>query len=138
MKIIKWIGHPVVVICAYLLFITEGQSFGGFYMLYLLLALPHGAPYAILAVLGIAGIVIGFNLPNKSAYWIRPFLYLIGLVLMIASLANFFATGDQSGTFIQVVPLTTFTILSVCFLCFLIYSITLFQKPLSKSARIIS
>ena len=65
MKIIKWIGHPVIVICTFLLLITEGENFGGFYVLYLILALPHGALYAILASIGIASIVLGFNIQKE-------------------------------------------------------------------------
>lgn len=133
MKVIKWIGHPVVLVCTYLLFITEGQNFGGFYMLYLMLALPHGVPYAILAALGIASVVIGFNLNKKHAYWVKALLYLIGLVLMVSSLINFFATGDQSGTFEGGVPLISFIILCVCSFCFFITALSLFQRPHTKA-----
>jgi hypothetical protein len=133
MKVIKWIGHPVVLICVYLLFITEGENFGGFYMLYLMLSLPHGVPYAVLAALGIASVVFGFNLNKKYPFWIKPLFYLVGLILMVSSLINFFATGDQSGTFEDAVPLTTFIIVCVCLLCFFITALSLFQKPHSKA-----
>jgi predicted permease len=137
MKVIKWIGHPVVLICAYLLFITEGENFGGFYMVYLMLALPHGVPYAVLAALGIACVVLGFNFNKNLIYWIKPLLYLIGLILMVSSLINFFATGDQSGTFQEKVPLATFVIVCVCFFCFFLSALSLFQNPRSKTVATI-
>lgn len=138
MKLIKVIGHPVVMICTFLLFITEGENFGGFYMVYLLLALPHGALYALLAFIGILSIVIGLNLNQKPSYWIKPCLYLIGLTLMVLSLVDFFATGDQSDTFKQGVPLASFLLLCLSSLCFLALSFSLFQKNLSKPAGLIS
>jgi predicted permease len=137
MKVIKWIGHPVVLICVYLLFITEGENFGGFYMVYLMLALPHGVPYAVLAALGIGCVVFGFNLNKKHTYWIKPLSYLIGLILMVSSLINFFATGDQSGTFENRVPLATFVIVCVCLFCFFLSALSLFQNPRSKSVSAI-
>lgn len=123
MKAIKWIGHPVVVICLFLLLITEGENFGGFYLLYLILALPHGAPYAILAMLGIASIVIGFNITHKKMIQSKQILYIIGLFLMIASLVNFFMTGNQRATFEQAIPLLTFIIYGISSFCFMIYII---------------
>jgi hypothetical protein len=136
MKVIKRIGHPVVFICVYSLFITEGVNFGGFYMLYLLLALPHGALYAILAAVGIACIIIGFNL-SRDNKMIKPILYLFGLISMILSLINFFATGDQTPTFRSTVPLTSFVLLCICGLFFFIYTLSLFQKPLLKQMQMV-
>lgn len=135
MKIIRWIGHPVILICIYLLFITEGENFGGFYMIYLMLALPHGAAYAVLAALGIACVVVGFNLPGKKRYWLKPTLYLSGLAFMISSLVNFFSTGDQSGTFEWGFPFITFIILCTCATFFLVYSLSLFYKPFSRNIQ---
>ena len=120
MKIIKWIGHPVIVICTFLLLITEGENFGGFYVLYLILALPHGALYAILASIGIASIVLGFNIQKEKLLIQKQMLYLIGLLLMITSLINFFLTGNQLATFQETVPLLTFVIYGVCCLCFFV------------------
>ena len=136
MKVIRWIGHPIIFICVYLLLITEGVNFGGFYMLYLLLALPHGALYAALAIVGIAFIIIGFNLSrvNKA---IKPILYLLGLLSMILSLLNFFATGDQTNTFKSTVPLISFILLRICGLFFFIYTLSLFEKPQSKRMQMV-
>lgn len=137
MKMIKWIGHPVIFICVYLLFITEGQNFGGFYLLYLLLGLPHGAFYAILATIGMITIIIGFNIDTVKVSKIQPLLYLIGLFLMIWSLFNFFATGDQTATFRWAVPTTTFVLVCISGLCFFIYTLFLFHRPLPKRVEMV-
>ena len=116
MKAVKIVGHPIFFLCSYLLFITEGQSFGGFYMIYLLVALPHFALYAVLAVLGIAGVIIGYNFLTYERKISKFVVSLIGFLLMVLSLIDFFMTGDQSRTFQLKLPTITFVVLSIC--CF--------------------
>lgn len=128
MKIIKWIGHPVVLISVFLLLIIEGENFGGFYLLYLVLALPHGAPYAVISVFGITSIVIGFNIQTQKVIHLKPFFYLIGFGLMLLSLIMFFAKGNKWATFQLTVPLASFVVFALCSFCFLLHSISLFFK----------
>ncbi|MBA2499927.1 MAG: hypothetical protein H0V30_09400 [Chitinophagaceae bacterium] len=123
MKIIKVLGHPIVLIAIFLLLIIEGAHFGGFYLLYLLLAIPHGATYALLAIGGISLIVIVKSfVPNKSNK-IRAILYLLGLLIMNTSLVIFFSRDEKTGnmeTFEGGVPLISFIIFGVFMLCFLV------------------
>jgi hypothetical protein len=134
MKIIKWIGHPVILIIIYLLLIIEGDEFGGFYLLYLVLSLPHLVPYSVLAAAGIAGLIIAFNLGNEKYLFIKPFLYLFGFGLMVFSLILFFSKGNKEQTFHLSLPLMTFVIFAISSLCFLVYAASLFQKE-SKNAN---
>lgn len=50
MKMIKLFTHPVVIIIAFLLILINGEHLGGFYLLYILLGLPHGAVHSLLAI----------------------------------------------------------------------------------------
>ena len=124
-NIIKIIGHPVLVMSIYLLLIIEGEHFGGFYLLYLLMALPHGALYALLALAGIIVLLIGYKIQLVKFSVLKRLLYLSGLTLMILSLFVFFGKSDRTGTmetFEGGVPLVTFIIFGICVICFLITS----------------
>ena len=59
MKLLKILGHPILLISIFPLLLIEGDKLGGPFLLYILLALPHGASYAVLAVLGVAILLIG-------------------------------------------------------------------------------
>ncbi len=61
MKALKIIGHPVLLISLYLLLIIEGDQFGGFYLLYLVMAIPHGVPYAIVALIAFLCVFTGYK-----------------------------------------------------------------------------
>ena len=123
MKIIKILGHPIVLVTIFLLLIIEGAHFGGFYLLYLLLAIPHGATYAIMAIAGIILIVIAKGFITDNSNKLRAVLYLLGLLIMNASLLLFFSRNEKTGnleTFQGGVPLISFIIFGVIMLCFLV------------------
>ena len=123
MKIIKILGHPIVLVTIFLLLIIEGAHFGGFYLLYLLLAIPHGATYAIMAIAGIILIVIAKGFIPDNSNKLRAVLYLLGLLIMNASLVLFFSRNEKTGnmeTFQGGVPLISFIIFGVIMLCFLV------------------
>lgn len=128
MKVIKWIGHPVVLVIVYLLLVIEGDNFGGYYLLYLILSLPHGVPYAVVAALGIAGMVIAFNIHSRKYELMKYALYLVGFALMIISLVMFFETGYSWNTFKLTVPLSTFILFGIISFCFLARTVWLFLK----------
>ena len=123
MLIIKILGHPIVLVTIFLLLIIEGAHFGGFYLLYLLLAIPHGATYAIMAIVGIILIVIAKGFITNNSNKLRAVLYLLGLLIMNASLVLFFSRNEKTGnmeTFQGGVPLISFIIFGFIMLCFLI------------------
>lgn len=132
MRAIKIIGHPVFLISIFLLFIIEGDHFGGFYLLYLLFALPHAALYAITAIAGIALVIGGFQ--AKTLKWAQ-ILSLTGLLLMIISLLIFFGKSDKTGvneTFYDTVPLLSFILLCLSMICFILRTIFIDVRPLMK------
>ena len=106
MKFIKWFGNPYVFISLYLLLIIEGDNFGGFYLIYLFLAIPHGLLYAILSAAGIVLLICGCvtKLPFKRI------VIIIGLALMVTALFIFFSRGNKQETFAIGLPLLTFII----------------------------
>lgn len=118
-------------IASFLLIIISGQHFGGFYLLYLLLALPYGGIHALLAVAGI----VCLALVNIKASWERNSVVrlggaILGTSLLVASLVLFFINDKQgynSGTFEQFVPLATlglFTLIAILFVaanCYLFF-----------------
>jgi len=133
MKAIKIIGHPVFLISIFLLFIIEGDHFGGFYLLFLLFALPHGALYAITAIAGIASLLGGYQ--TKNIKW-RQIFYVAGLILMTISLFIFFNKSDKTGvdaTFRDTIPLLSFMLLCLSATCFVarffINGIKTYSKP---------
>src|SRR6478672_4523712 len=97
MKIIRWIGHPIIVIILYLLLIIEGDEFGGFFMLYLLLSIPHLVPYSLVAAFGLVLLIFAFN--YRGSKIIAASSYLAGYTLMLLSLLMFFSKDNKWKTF---------------------------------------
>jgi hypothetical protein len=128
MKAIKVIGHPVLLMSLFLLLIIEGDNFGGFYLLYLLLALPHGALYAVIAVAGLICIFIGYKTYRIRTHPIKPILYLLGVALMVLSLFIFFGKGNKNATFKELIPLASFVLFGISLIYFLINSFVMLLK----------
>jgi hypothetical protein len=131
MKIIKWVGHPVIVMVLFLLLIIEGDEFGGFFMLYLLLSLPHLVTYSLVAAAGLILMICAFN--YRGSKITAAISYLTGYALMLLSLLIFFSKDNKWKTFEPGVPLFSFILFGASSLCFLIWSVSLFQKPHSKA-----
>lgn len=132
MKIINIIGHPVLVMCMFLLIIISGEHFGGFYLLYILMGLSGGAPHAILALVGLLFVFIGYKVYRSKPNIIKPFLYVIGISNMILALITFFdkSQGYNDGTFVQTVPLITLILFSLCTFFCIIHTFWLAAKIL--------
>lgn len=128
MKIIKIIGHPVSVMSMYLLLLISGQSFGGFYILYIFLGLPHGVPDAIVSTFGLGTMFLGYKIYRKEFNPVKPLLYIIGNAVMILGLILFFQNtkGYNDATFHQAFPLFTFAVFGICVLCNIFLSVRLF------------
>jgi len=126
MKVQKILGHRLVLITIFSLLLIEGEHFGGFYLLYLLLALPHGGAYSIIAFAGIIFVLAGNNINAKNYNLI---LSGGGLLLMLLSLFIFFNRGDnKEATFHQSVPIISFCLFGICALFFIISSFKIFFK----------
>lgn len=138
MKILKIIGHPISVICMYLLLLVSGKSFGGFYFLYILIGLPHGVPDAIVSVLGLSIMLLGYKINRNRFNQFRPVLYIVGNVIMILGLVYFFraSKGYNDLTFHQTVPLFSFVLFGLCVLSNFFVSILLLNQRTSGNNHI--
>lgn len=130
MKLMKIFGHPVSVTCVYLFLLISGESFGGFYALYILLGLFNGEPDAIVSMLGLITMLLGYSVYRQRFHPIKPGLYLLGDALMLLGLFLFFQiTKDYNdATFQQAVPLFTFVLFGICVLCNILLSVKLFTQ----------
>jgi len=127
MKAFKFLTHPVILILSFLLILISGEHWGGFYLMYLLLALPHAGVHALLAVAGIAILVYSYlKFGRAKKYIIESLLNIIGVFCLVLSLYLFFhndKSGYNRGTFEQVVPQFTFALFGLFTIGFIIYNI---------------
>jgi hypothetical protein len=137
MKLIKIIGHPVLVMSIFLLILISSEKFGGFYLLYLIMGLPHGAPHTLIALAGLLAMLIGYKIHPKQVVFIKPLLYMLGDLLMVTALIIFFSSskGNHNSTFEQTVPLTILGLFGVCVLSNLLLIVSLFLKLQGKNDK---
>lgn len=136
MRIVNIFAAPYSLIAAFCLLLISGEHLGGFYLLYLLLALPHGGLHALLALAGIALLVLTHKYGTREGFSaVRLTGAVAGVALMIGSLYAFFnynATGYNDGTFEQAVPIATF-ILAGCLAFVFLFCNILFYVRVHKS-----
>lgn len=136
-KILPLITHPLVLIISFLFIIIIGEHLGGFYYFYILLALPHGGIHAVLAVIGIALLLLTKYIIYKDwPYFIHSILNIIGAVLLPLSLFLFFYRDKDNyneDTLQQAVPLLLIIIFSLLSIIFIIDNFyKLFHRPSKK------
>ena len=129
MKVFKFFSHPYVLIICFLMIIISGEHLGGFYALYILLALPHGGVHALLAVAGIIILLFGYHkFKRRKIHRAEILLNLTGLLLLFGSLYLFFA-DDRShynwGTFEQAVPVASLFLCGAVAIVFLIDNLSI-------------
>ena len=126
------ITHPYIVIISFFIIMISGQHLGGFYLLYLLLALPHGGVHSLLALLGIVLLLISYNkYKRKKIYLIESIINMVAIILLILSLFSFFYNDKEHynfGTFYQIVPQITLVIFSIVALTFLLDNVLVKNK----------
>lgn len=124
MKLIQIITHPLFLVISFLFTLINGQHVEGFFLFYILIALPHGSIHSILAMLGMG--ILFFNYAkykNNFNYQIEPILNIGGAVLLISSLLSFFYNDVDRynyGTFHETVPLVILILFIMVILMFLI------------------
>lgn len=139
MKLINIITHPVLVIIAFCVILVSGEHFGGFYLMYLLMALPHGGIHAVLALLGTGLILFSYaKYKRESQFFFEVVLNILGVFSLYTSLWLFFYNSwdYNNGTFDQSVPIMSIVLFGLVSLGFLAQSITRFAraKPNGSSA----
>jgi hypothetical protein len=131
MKMLSVLTHPVCILTSFALVIISGEHFGGFYLVYLLLALPHGGIHAMLALSGAGLIVFSYaRYKRQSKYFIAPLLNILGTFnLYISLLVFFYNTWEYNdATFEQTVPVVSLCLFVVLSLAFQLRGIILYSK----------
>ena len=123
----------------FLLIIISGEHFGGFYLLYIIMGLYGGASHAILAFSGLLFIFTGYKIYRVKQNILKPFLYLVGISLMVVALVTFFvgSHGYNNSTFHQTIPILSLVLFSLSAFFFVIHFLWLSAKIIkSKSDKI--
>ncbi|PZR29110.1 MAG: hypothetical protein DI535_03600 [Citrobacter freundii] len=126
MKIFKFISHPIVVSFTFFMILISGDHFGGFYLLYILMALPYGALHAILGFLGVTILVVNsawhkIGLKHTSS----AITNILGIFVLYVSLVSFFRLSwdENDNTFVQTIPLISFFLFVLCSVSSLVSSV---------------
>lgn len=126
MKAIKVITNSYTLIISFFIIIISGQHLGGFYIIYLLIALPYFGIHSILALVGIILLLIIYHTKKNKYFRIRPLINLVSVLMLIASIYMFFYNDKEHynyGTFYQLVPQITLIVFSIIALSFIIQNI---------------
>ena len=138
MRVLYFLFHPITVSCSYLLFLVSGDSFGGPFLLYLVMALPHGVSFAVAGVGGLIGLTVAASHVKEGRRRIYVWLTLVSIILCWISLYLFFAPGKatyNSPTFQQAAPLISFSsFLLISFGAFTFYISQLFRGHVGTSS----
>jgi hypothetical protein len=131
MKTIHLLSHPVTILLSFMLILVSGEQMGGFYLLYLLMALPHGGIHALLAVAGTLMLLLSYSkYQRQHKYLIEPVLNILGTGCLFFSLYLFFirSHGYNNATFEQTMPLLTLGLFAVLSILFLADSVLRFSR----------
>jgi len=126
------ITHPYIVVLSFFIIMISGQHLGGFYFLYLLLALPHGGIHSLFALFGIVLLLISYlKYKRKKIYLIESIVNVVAVILLILSLFSFFYNDKEHynfGTFYEIVPQITLVIFLIVALTFLLDNVLVRNK----------
>ena len=90
MKAIKILGHPITVICLFLVILISGESIGGVYLFYFLLGLPHGIIHSLLDLVGIGVLIFSYSQMKDKQTALKKLMSVTGVLLLLLSLLTFF------------------------------------------------
>ncbi len=132
MKTFNIITHPLLLIASFLFILISGEHLGGFYLMYILIALPHGGIHALLALTGIVLLVFSYSIYKRAnKIFLVPTLDILGVCCLVFSLFFFFhrdKRGYNDGTFEQLVPQITLVLFSLLSLLFIIKNVARISK----------
>ena len=124
MKTLKILSHPYLLLSLFSLILISGKSFGGIYLMYLAMALPHGGAHALLALAGVAVLIFTRERYHRQKQVVlEPILNISGAFLLVGSLLYFFSQSRYNwGTFEQTVPLVMLSLFGVCWFLFVVWN----------------
>lgn len=132
----KIIMHPLALIISFMIILISGQHTGGFYIIYLVMGVLHGAVHALLGFAGIVLLLPGLIIEQRKQASSIYLLNIFGTICMFLSLFLFFFMDEQqynAATFYQVIPLCTIVLFCFLAVIFLTGNIrTLFKPGLIK------
>src|SRR5439155_27050777 len=128
----KIITHPLTVVISFIVIVISDEQFGGFYLLYLLMGLIHGAIHSVGGFLGIA-LLLFSNI--KSKQWSRNIISacvnLSGVILLWLSLFLFFYNDKSNyniSTLYQLLPQILLLVFLSISICFFVHNVLLLLK----------
>jgi hypothetical protein len=140
MKIINIIRHPYTVVITFLFIMISGQHLGGFYFLYLLLALPHFSVHSLLGTLGvILLLIIHLRSKKNKVTHLKSMGNIFCLILMLLSLFFFFYNDKEHynyGTFYQLVPQISLILFSIVAFSFVVFNLIILYRHVSEPTRL--
>lgn len=132
MRVIKIVTNPYTLIISFFMILINGEHLGGFYLLYLLLALPIGAIHSLLALTGVGLLLFVYHkYQRKNLQTVESILNLAGMLFLFSSLSFFFINDKEHynyGTFHQKIPLITLILFGFIALCFLLKNLYIIVK----------
>lgn len=131
MKLINIVTHPVLVIISFCIILISGEHFGGLYLLYILMAIPHGGIHAVLALVGSGLVLFSYARYNRrSTAFTELVLNIVGIFTLYGSLWLFFynSWNYNEGTFRQTMPLVSLALFGIVSLTSMLNSIARFGK----------
>ena len=80
MKTFNILTHPLLLITSFLFILISGEHLGGFYLMYILIALPHGGIHSLLALTGIVLLVCSYSkYKSTNKIFLIPTLDILGV-----------------------------------------------------------
>ena len=139
MKIIKQLIHPYLLIVSFFVIFISGEHLGGFYLLYLLLALPHGGIHSLLGLFGVVFLSLGHKKLKKSkADVFGNIINILGVIAMVVSIFLFFyndVAHYNYGTFNEPASLITLAIFGLIAFGFLIENLVSILRIFSGNSN---
>ncbi len=129
----RFLIHPVTICLLFCCLIISGESTGGFYILYLLIGLPHGVLHSLLGTAGVVVLILSLYFKKSS---VVASLGLVASGCFLLSLIRFFTQRGASynyATFRQFVPLAILIVFLLCLLLFIFKQLELLKLRKSRS-----
>lgn len=140
MSINKIITHPYTLLMVLSCVLVSGDHWGGVFLFYILLGLPHGSAPSLLLIAGTCILVFShYHYRRTFNSWAEFILNMVGIFLLGGSLFVFFYQdkgGYNENSFHQTIPLLSVLLFSLLSLYFIGYNVLhFFDKRSTLSVR---